>query len=99
MLFSSLEFLFLFLPLTLTVYYLVPSCARNAVLLFFSLVFYGFGEPVYLILMIATIVVDWLFGLSIERYAKTARAKKLLLALAVTVNILSLAFFTYFMVK
>ena len=96
MLFSSLEFLFLFLPLTIAVYYLVPKCARNAVLLLFSLVFYAFGEPVYLILMIGTIVVDWLFGLSIERYAKTARAKRLLLALAVTVNILSLAFFKYY---
>ena len=96
MLFSSLEFLFLFLPLTLTIYYLSPKYARNAVLLFFSLVFYGFGEPVYLLLMVATIVVDWLFGLSIERYAKTIRAKRLLLAVAVLVNILSLSFFKYY---
>ena len=96
MLFSSLEFLFLFLPLCLAIYFIVPTKARNAVLLLFSLVFYGFGEPVYLFLMVATILVDWFLGLAIERFAKTASSKKALLVLAVSLNILSLAFFKYY---
>ena len=96
MLFSSLEFLFLFLPLCLLVYCLFPRGARNIVLLVFSLIFYGFGEPVYLLLMVGTTLADWFFGLAIERYAKTANAKKAILALAITLNILSLAFFKYY---
>ena len=47
MVFSSIEFLFVFLPLTLLVYYIVPHKIRNLVLLLFSLLFYGWGEPVY----------------------------------------------------
>ena len=52
MVFSSLEFIFVFLASVLAVYYLVPPKARNIVLLLFSLVFYGWGEPVYVFLMI-----------------------------------------------
>ena len=62
MLFSSLEFIFLFLPLSVAVYFLVPLRARNAVLLLFSLAFYGFGEPIFVFLMIFTVAANYLFG-------------------------------------
>ena len=67
MVFSSLEFIFVFLASVLAVYYLVPPKARNIVLLLFSLVFYGWGEPVYVFLMIATITVDYICGYIIGR--------------------------------
>ena len=62
MVFSSLEFLFVFLPVTLLVYFCVPHKVRNLVLLLFSLFFYGWGEPVYVFLMIFTILIDYLGG-------------------------------------
>ena len=92
MLFSSLEFLYLYLPLTLLLYFLVPWRARNAVLLVTSLVFYGWSEPVYLFLMIFTIVVDYAAGLLIERDRPHARAW---LVAAVIINLGLLAFFKY----
>ena len=55
MLFSSLPFLFYFLPAVLMVYFLVPRQLKNGVLLLSSLIFYGWGEPKYVLLMIATI--------------------------------------------
>ena len=63
MVFSSNIFLFFFLPVTLALYFLAPRRARNAVLLLVSLFFYGWGEPVYLLLMLAVIVLNYLFGL------------------------------------
>ena len=95
MLFSSLEFLYLYLPLTLLLYFAVPFRCRNLVLLLVSLVFYGWGEPVYLFLMVATIAVDYAAGLMIERSrGKGKRAKGWLIA-AVAVNLGLLAFFKY----
>ena len=67
MLFSSNVFLFAFLPAVLALYYLCPRGWRNPVLLLFSLAFYGWGEPAYLALMVATIVMDYLCGLEIVR--------------------------------
>ena len=95
MLFSSLEFLYLFLPLTLLIYYLVPPRARNPVLLVVSLIFYGWGEPIYVFLMILTILVDNLAGVLIERYANRPRLKKAILIAAVVFNLGLLGFFKY----
>ena len=75
MLFSSLEFLYLYLPLTLLFYFVLPFRWRNPVLLVFSLIFYGWGEPVYVFLMIFTILIDYTAGLLIER-AKTDKGRK-----------------------
>ncbi len=94
MLFSSLEFLYLFLPLTLLVYFAVPLRFRNPVLLVFSLVFYGWGEPIYVFLMIFTILVDYGAGLLIER-AATPKGRKAWLVAAIVINLLLLAFFKY----
>ena len=61
MVFSSLTFLFIFLPAVLLFYFLLPGIrAKNAVLCLFSLVFYAWGEPVYVLLMIASILLNWL---------------------------------------
>ena len=67
MLFSSIPFLYYFLPAVLIVYFLAPWKLKNAVLLLFSLVFYGWGEPKLLALMVFTIGLFFLCGLAIER--------------------------------
>ena len=63
MVFSSLTFLFLYLPLTLLVYFLSPLRWRNFVLLVVSLLFYGWGEPVYIVIMFLSIIIDYTHGL------------------------------------
>lgn len=92
MLFSSIEFIFVFLPLSLAFYFLMPKKGRNLSLFVFSLVFYGWGEPIYLFLMIFTIAADYVLGLLIERRPKRA---KLWLLSAVISNLAILAFFKY----
>ena len=91
MLFSSLEFLGLFLPVTLFVYFLVPRRWRNLVLFLFSLLFYGWGEPVYVFLMLFTIAADFFLGLLVAKTHSRAH-----LALAVILNLALLAFFKYY---
>lgn len=92
MLFSSALFIFVFLPLSLILYYLSPSRIKNLTLLLLSLCFYGFGEPVYILVMLATIFVDFLFGIAIERFCNIKR--KLLIA-SVSLNVISLGVFKY----
>ena len=70
MLFSSIPFLFYFLPAVMLLYFLVPWKLKNAVLLLFSLVFYGWGEPKYLFLMIFSILAYYGCGLAMERWEK-----------------------------
>ena len=94
MLFSGIPFLFYFLPVVLAVYFLVPRKLKNTVLLLSSLVFYGWGEPKYVFLMIATILLFWLCGLAIGK-AATAKAKKLWLAVSVVVSLGLLGLFKY----
>lgn len=97
MVFSSLEFLFLYFPLVLLLYFLVPLRLRNAVLFLVSLAFYGWGEPLYVFLMLATITIDYFFGLLVGKYRETnkKRARGYLIA-AVIVNLAILAFFKYY---
>lgn len=95
MLFSSLEFLFLFLPVTVIVYFCVPSAWRNTVLLIFSLAFYGFGEPVYVLLVIFTVIADYAFGYFLGK-PYTVRKRKTILAAAVVFNLSLLGFFKYY---
>ena len=97
MVFSSLIFLFAYLPLTLLCYYIVPKAWKNAVLFLFSLLFYAWGEPIYLFLMIASITCAYLFGLLIERYKKTDRKKagRVMIA-SVTLTLSFLIFFKYY---
>ncbi|NCC80028.1 MAG: MBOAT family protein, partial [Clostridia bacterium] len=68
MVFSSAAFIFYFLPLTLLLYHMVPDRMKNGVLLAVSLFFYGFGEPVYILIMVLSIFIDYFNGLFIEKY-------------------------------
>lgn len=92
MLFSSLEFLYLFLPLTVTVYFLCPAAAKNAVLLVSSLIFYAWGESKYLFLMLVTVTVNYALGLLISK----CRLRRLWLVTAVVFDVGLLVFFKYY---
>jgi alginate O-acetyltransferase complex protein AlgI len=94
MLFSSIPFLFYFLPLVLAVYFLVPWKLKNTVLLLASLIFYGWGEPRYVFLMIASILLFYGCGLAIEK-AKTKPWKKAWLTVSVVVSVALLCVFKY----
>lgn len=96
MVFSSLTFLFAYLPIVLAVYYLVPMRWRNLVLLLVSLFFYGWGEPVYILVMIFSILMNWIFGNFISRYRDSDRKKaKNFLVGCIVVNLALLGFFKY----
>ena len=94
MLFSSIPFLYYFLPVVLIVYFLTPWKLKNAVLLVSSLFFYGWGEPVYLLLMMVSITAFYSCGLAIER-ATTPEKKKLWLTVSVVIGIALLTVFKY----
>ena len=94
MLFSSIPFLYYFLPAVLIVYFLVPPKFKNAVLLLFSLVFYGWGEPKLVFLMMFTIAVFYFCGLAIGK-AKQLRWKKSWLSVSVVVSLGLLGIFKY----
>jgi len=96
MVFSSLEFLFLFLPITFVLYFFVPLRARNIVLLAVSLVFYGWGEPLNVFLMIGTIIVDYIAGYLVEKFSSDRRRQRTVLILAIIINLAILGFFKYF---
>lgn len=94
MLFSSIPFLYYFLPCVLLVYLIAPRFLKNTVLLLASLIFYAWGEPRYVVLMVATIVSGYVFGLLIERWhGKTAG--KICLVLSVVSSVAVLGYFKY----
>ena len=96
MVFSSILFMFLYLPVILAVYYIVPSRWRNVWLFAVNLVFYGWGEPVYIFLMIFSICVNYVSGRLIGKYADDRpKAKRVLIGNTV-VNLALLFFFKYF---
>lgn len=96
MLFSSITFLFIFLPIVMILYYLVPWRWKNHILLIASLFFYAWGEPIYVILMILSIILNYFCGMDIyEKREDAAQAKKSLI-FAVTANLLILGFFKYY---
>jgi len=94
MLFSSIPFLYYFLPAVLITYFLVPQKLKNAVLLLFSLVFYGWGEPKLVFLMVFTITLFYLCGLAIGRAGKQ-QWKKFWLWVSVAVSLGLLGLFKY----
>ena len=91
MLFSSIPFLYYFLPIVLIGYFLVPKGWRNGLLLLASLIFYGWGEPKYLILMVASILAFYGFGIAIGN----GKRKKFWLTLSVVTGIVLLGVFKY----
>ena len=94
MVFSSIPFLYYFLPAVMAVYFLVPRGAKNGVLLFSSLLFYGWGEPKLLWLMVGTILLFFLCGLAIHR-AEQRRWKKVWLTVSVVISLGLLGLFKY----
>ena len=92
MIFSSIPFLYYFLPAVLAVYFLTPRRGKNAVLFFASLFFYGWGEPKLLLLMVFTITAFYLCGLAIGR---SERHKKAWLTVSVCVGVVLLGLFKY----
>ncbi|MBE5968217.1 MAG: MBOAT family protein [Lachnospiraceae bacterium] len=94
MLFSSITFLYYFLPLVVLFYFIVPKKYRNLVLLFSSLIFYGWGEPKYIIWMVLSIVVHYILGILIEKYAGTKKAE-LCLIMSIIFSIGLLGYFKY----
>lgn len=95
MLFSGIPFLFYFLPITLVLYAIAPGKLKNPVLVFASLIFYAWGEPKYVILMVATITAGYGFGLLIEKCRKRGRYSGLAFSMGVICVLLSLGFFKY----
>ena len=94
MLFSSIPFLFYFLPVVLLFYFAVPKQLKNAVLLLFSLIFYAWGEPKNVLLMLVAIILSYIFGRLIERYAGKWQSKMFLI-LSVGISLVLLGYFKY----
>ena len=97
MVFSSLYFLFLYLPAVLLLYYISPLKFRNFILLVFNLLFYGWGEPVYILLMIFTIVLDYFAGLIVHRCKQKGNDKgaRWAVGISLALNLAILFFFKY----
>ena len=95
MVFSSNEFLFLYLPLSLILYFVSPLKYRNLVLFIVSLVFYGWEKPIYLLIMIFVIIVNYVFGYLIDRARDDLKKKKDMLILGVVINLATLGIFKY----
>ena len=97
MVFSSLYFLFLYLPIVLIAYYVTPLHFRNAVLLIFSLIFYGWGEPIYILIMFVSIVIDYTHGMLVTKAKKKGndKAARAAVASSVIFNLALLFFFKY----
>ena len=95
--FSSLYFLFLYLPVVLLVYYLVPLRFRNLVLLVFNLIFYAWGEPVYIVIMFVSIAIDYTHGMLVSKCKRKGnlRGAKMAVASSVIFNLALLFFFKY----
>lgn len=92
MVFSSITFLFYFLPIVLGIYYIVPNKLKNIVLLLASIFFYFYGEPKYVLIMLLSIVCTYLFGILIDKYKKHS---KLFLILSICVVTGILVYFKY----
>ncbi len=95
MLFSSNVFLYFYIPIVLALYYLSPRKVRNLTLFIVSLVFYGWGEPVYVLLMAATILINYFFGGWIWLRKSKGKGAKWILAAGVAANLLILGYFKY----
>ena len=96
MVFSSLPFIFLFLPLNLLCYFLAKNIkAKNTVMLVFSLVFYAWGEPIYILLLVGMTFIDWYLTLLMSKFRRNRRKAKLILFSAVAADLLLLCIFKY----
>src|SRR5690348_12054010 len=95
MVFSSLLFLFLFLPAVLALYYCSPWRINNLILFLASLIFYAWGEPVYIVIMLLSTVTDYSFGLLLSSSKLNASHRKWIVVGSVVVNLGLLSYFKY----
>ena len=95
MVFSSLTFLYLFLPFVLVFYYIMPKQLRNLFILITGLFFYAWGEPIYVFIMIASTLIDYFAGLVIYKFGGNKTTRKLALIVSVVMNLSLLGFFKY----
>ena len=96
MLFSSTTFIFMFLTLLLILYFPIKNIKyRNIILLIFSLIFYSWGEPKYIFLMLITVLLAYIFGLLIDKYRKDKKKSKLFLVISIVFILLNLFIFKY----
>ena len=97
MVFSSLLFLYRFLPAALILYFLCPAKLKNLLLFILSLIFYAWGEPVYVVLMLFSTLVDYIHGLLAAKFRREGRltAAKLTVASSAVINLSLLGFFKY----
>lgn len=100
MVFSSITFLFYFLPIVLAIYYIVPKNWKNTILLIASLAFYFYGEPKYILLMISSIIITYIFGILIDKNYNTTKAKiYLIISISISVGLLVYFKYTNFIIK
>ena len=94
MLFSSISFLYFFLPAVLLIYAVVPKALKNTVLLLSGLIFYAWGEPKYVVIMVISILVGYVFGLLIEKF-RGKKLSKVFMIVSVCVDLGLLLYFKY----
>ncbi len=95
MVFSSITFLYFFLPALIIIYYIAPKKLKNLVMLIGSLTFYAWGEVRYIFIMLVLSLVDYICGRNIDKYLDNAKKRKLFMLIDVGVNLLVLFFFKY----
>ncbi len=96
MVFSSLIFLFVFLPITLIAYYISSRRVKNFILLIASLIFYAWGEPVYIWVMVFSIIFNYTNGLMMDKHSGNKAVSKAILTLSIVVNVGILCYFKYY---
>lgn len=96
MVFSSLVFIFVFLPITIVAYYLAPKKLKNLVIFIASLIFYSWGEPIYILLMLFSTVFSYFTGLLIDKYKNSKKISTFLFLCSIVVNVGLLGFFKYY---
>lgn len=96
MVFSSILFIFRFLPIALALYYITPKKYKNLILTILSLIFYSWGEGKYFLIMIASIIIDYTAGRFIYKYRDEKKKKTLVLCVSIAFNLGLLFFFKYF---
>lgn len=95
MLFSSLTFLLVFLPITLILYYISPQNMKNITLLILSLFFYAWGEPFYVVILILSATIDYFAGLLMQKFDDEIKKRKTIFVISLAINILLLGCFKY----
>lgn len=95
MVFSSLTFIFVFLPIVLGLYYIAPKKLKNLFILISGLIFYAWGEPIYVVIMIISTLIDYTAGLLIDKFNSSKAIKRICLICSLLMNLGLLGVFKY----